>query len=135
MDPLMQFMTWQFMLFTLTVAGATFALRTVVEYFLKNPTHQTFWENLVLPLFPLLLGGFMGRFMKMYPYPDGLTSVGGHVVFGFVAGMFSGLVYRYLKTMLNAKIQGVVPSDTAPVPTGEQVDQSVIDSVRNSIQK
>lgn len=133
MDPLMQFMTWQFMLFSLTIAGATFILRTIVEYFLKNPTHQKFWEDLVLPLFPLVLGVVMGRFMTMYPYPDGLTSMGGHVVFGFVSGMFSGLVYRYLKTILNTKLQGIAP-DATPPPPGEQVDQSVIDSVRNSIQ-
>jgi hypothetical protein len=133
MDPLMQFMTWQFMLFCLTIAGVTFIFRTIIEYFLKNPTHQKFWEDLVLPLFPLFLGAVMGRFMTMYPYPEGLTSTGGHVIFGFVSGMFSGLVYRYLKTMLNSRLQGIVPEAPSTL-AGEQVDQSVIDSVRNSIQ-
>lgn len=134
MDPLMQFMTWQFMLFSLAIAGVTFVLRTIVEYFIKNPNKQKLWEDLILPLFPLGLGVLLGKFMTMYPYPDGLTSMGGHIVFGFVAGMFSGLVYRYLKSILNTKLQGSEP-DAPPCPTGEQVDQSVIDSVRNSIQK
>lgn len=133
MDPLMQFMTWQFMLFALTIAGVTFVLRTVVEYFIKNPQKQKLWEDLILPLFPLVLGGLLGRFLTMYPYPDGLVGNAGHVIFGFVSGMFSGLVYRYLKSILNTKLQGITP-DAPPPPPGEQVDQSVIDSVRNSIQ-
>lgn len=127
MDPLMNFFTWQFMLFSLAVAGVTFILRKVIEYYAKNITKNTAWEDLVLPIFPLVLGCLMGKLMTAYPYPDGLTSVGGRVIFGLVAGMFSGLVYRVLNSLLNVKAE-----NPTSIPSEQQ---EVIDSVRNSIQK
>lgn len=127
MDPLMNFFTWQFMLFSLAVAGVTFILRKVIEYYAKNITKNTAWEDLVLPIFPLVLGCLMGKLMTAYPYPDGLNSVGGRVIFGLVAGMFSGLVYRVLNSLLNVKAE-----NPTSVPSEQQ---EIIDSVRNSIQK
>lgn len=127
MDPLMNFFTWQFMLFSLAVAGVTFILRKVIEYYAKNITKNTAWEDLVLPIFPLVLGCLMGKLMTAYPYPDGLNSVGGRVIFGLVVGMFSGLVYRVLNSLLNVKAE-----NPTSVPSEQQ---EIIDSVRNSIQK
>lgn len=111
MDPLMQFLTWQFLLFSLSIAGVTFVVRLVFEYYKTDVKHDAFWNNLVLPIFPLFLGCMMGWLMKVYPYPVGLVGNGTHILFGLVAGMFSGLVYRVLKSLLMAKLSG--NTDTA----------------------
>lgn len=130
MDPLMQFFTWQFMLFSMAIAGVTYVIRLLVEYFLKNTQKLKLWKDVLLPIFPIVLGVLMGAFMVKYPYPEGLVSAGSRIVFGLVAGMFSGVLYRVIIAMLNFKAES--PNTT---PTGEQVTQEVIDSVKNSIQK
>lgn len=138
MDPLMQFFTWQFMLFSLGIAGATFVARLVIEYYKIDAHHKDFWKNLVLPIFPLVMGCLMGWGLKMYPYPDGLNGTSAHILFGLVAGMFSGLAYRVIKSLLTSKLtpggssdmfDEVVPvAPTAPVvvsPTSTTVTTTV----------
>lgn len=136
MDPLMQFFTWQFMLFSLAIAGVTFIIRSIVEYFVKSMKEKDFWEELFLPIFPLILGSAMGWLMHMYPYPDGLTTISGRVIFGLVAGMFSGLAYRVIKSFLYNKLNiGGDNSSPTPSNTDNTLSQDVINSVRDSIQK
>lgn len=134
MDPLAALFSWQFVLLSLFIAGITFIVRLVMEYYKENLKDQKFWRDVFLPIFPLVLGVVIGATMSKYPYPDGLVSIGGRIVFGMVAGMFSGLVFRVMNAMLKAKEDN--PSTTISTTTAtEQVSQEVIDSVRNSIQK
>lgn len=54
---------------------------------------------------PPIFGAVIALFATKYAYPDGLTSVSGRLMFGSVAGTFSGLVYQVIKGMLKDKIQ------------------------------
>jgi len=110
MDTVFQaLISWQFVLFCLGVAAITFVLRKLIEFFIldnpKMPGTRTskFWTDLVLPTFPVLFGCLVGLLGKQYPYPETLNSTSGRVLFGMVAGLFSGLIYRVVKSFLSSK--------------------------------
>lgn len=104
-DALTQLFSWQFILFSLGVFVATWIVRTIVEYALPVATKGKFWQELCLPLTPPISGAIMAFFATKYAYPDGLTSLSGRLLFGSVAGMFSGFIYRVIKGLLKDKIQ------------------------------
>jgi hypothetical protein len=98
--------SWQFLLFCLGIAAVTFVIRKVVEYFVldnpKMPGSRTskLWRELLLPIGPVCGGALLSLIAYKYPYPEGIHSVSGRVIFGLVAGLLSGLVYRVITGML-----------------------------------
>lgn len=98
--------SWQFLLFCLGLAAVTFVVRKVVEYFIldnpKMPGNRAskLWRELLLPVGPVVNGALVGLLATKYPYPEGIHSVSGRVIFGLVAGLLSGLVYRVIVGML-----------------------------------
>jgi hypothetical protein len=98
--------SWQFLLFCLGIAGVTFVIRKLVEYFvLDNPKMpgnkaSKLWRELLLPIGPVVGGALLGLVAAKYPYPEGINSISGRVIFGLVAGLLSGLVYRVMTGML-----------------------------------
>jgi hypothetical protein len=121
--------SWQFLLFSLSIAAIVWFIRTVVEYFLPNADGNKLWEKLILPTMPLIFGTVIAFFAKAYPFPDGLTSASARLMFGGVGGMFSGLVYQVIKGMLKDKIQtyvaSVAPPAVAPAPPVLPVDPGI----------
>ena len=112
MDPLLgMFLSWQFIVFGLAIAAIMFVVRTVVEYFVKD---SKIWKDLVLPILPVLVGGLASVLISSYPYPNELTSVGSRAVFGFVAGLLSGLMYRVIKSLVQQKITSSKNSENTP---------------------
>lgn len=133
MDQLLGFLTWNFLLFCLSLAAITFVARKFVEFYVKSVKELNLWNNLILPVSPIFLGAIIGAFAKMYPYPEGLVSVGGRIIFGLVAGLLSTTVFRVIKTMLKSKNDR--DSSTPDEPKDEPVDDKLVQSVRDSIQK
>jgi uncharacterized protein (UPF0305 family) len=102
-DLLSAFLTPVFALFSLFVAGVIIVLRKILEYY--KPIKDNRWYNEVfLPIFPIILGGVLGYIFIGFPFPDGLITKSARVVFGAVAGEFSSLVFRLLKTVFGEKI-------------------------------
>lgn len=102
--------SWQFILFSLTIAGLTYVVRTIVEYFLAKPSvpldkTSKIWTELLLPVGPVITGAVLGGLLTQYPFPEGITSASGRAFFGLVAGLFSGLFYKILKGMLSKKAE------------------------------
>jgi len=95
--------SWQFLLFCLGIAAVTFVIRKLVEFFiLDNPKMpgsraSKLWKELLLPIGPVVGGALLGLVAYKYPYPEGIHSISGRVIFGLVAGLLSGLVYRVMK--------------------------------------
>jgi hypothetical protein len=112
MDSILQMLlSWQFIVFGLTIAAIIFVLRQSVEYIilkllkLKHTSKAyKIWSELLLPILPVLIGGLYAFLFKTYPYPNGLVSATGRVSFGLVAGLMSGLLYRVIKSLLFSKI-------------------------------
>lgn len=109
MSPLSALLSYQFILLCLAISAIVFVFRTIVDYLLKatNKT-STLWEDAVLPISPILLGGLVGWLMTSFPYPDNLTSKDSRIIFGLVAGSLSGLVYRMIKATVIRKIADAV---------------------------
>lgn len=105
MDNLLStFLTWQFMLFSLSVVTVTYVVRKIVEY-IGGPTmfKNKFWNELFLPIAPIVNGGFIAWLIPMYPYPEDIKSVGTKILFGLVAGFLSGTTYKIFKGLLKQK--------------------------------
>jgi hypothetical protein len=112
MDPMLSmFLSWQFIVFGLAIAAVMFVVRTVVEYFVKN---SKMWKDLILPILPVLIGGLSALLISSFPYPNELTSAGSRSVFGFVAGLLSGLMYRIIKSLLHQKLSASKNSENTP---------------------
>lgn len=104
MDLLSQLFGWQFMLFCLGIASITFVVRSTVEHLLVGAKNIRVWKELILPIFPVIVGALVSGFATSYPYPDGFDSTSGRTMFGLVAGLLSGLLYRVIKSLLSSKI-------------------------------
>lgn len=137
MDTMLQaLLSWQFLLFCLAIAAITFVVRKIAEYALDNPKIPTgkmtktsrLWKELILPILPVLMGPFAGFLAKQYPYPEGLQTVSGRLIFGLVAGLLSGLVYRVINSFLTSKLSIVEQS-------GDTDADSLAAKVRETINK
>jgi hypothetical protein len=129
MDNVLQaLLSWQFVFFALAIAAMTFVIRKVVEFTIDHPGIPTgsmtkedrFWKELVLPISPVLLGGVVGFLAQMYPFPEGIVSASARVVFGMVAGLLSGLLYRIVKGTLVSKFDVIVPEVPADTKSNSE---------------
>lgn len=119
--------SWQFLMLSLGINILIFIFRTFMEFCIKNLPNVGLWSKLFLPIAPSITGGFVGFFLKQFPYPDGITSTDARVLFGAVAGFLSGLLYQVLKGMLKSRIQGFIQDD------GVQQNQMQSDSTDPTI--
>ncbi len=96
----------QFILFGLMLASLTWIGRKIIEYLIKNKTLQpvNIWNDLVLPVAPIILGALIGLIATKYPYPSGVSVVSGRVAFGLAAGLISSLLYRLIKSFIKSRI-------------------------------
>lgn len=105
MDVLSDFLSWQFIVFSLVLAGIVETVRRFVEYFEKDVKDLDLWNKLILPTMPVVLGALLGLLIKAYPYPSDFSSTWGRVFWGFVAGLVSTFLYRLVKAMWNSRIK------------------------------
>lgn len=109
MDPIEMLLSWQFIVFGLSIAAVIFVIRTGVDFCIKNFKLSQFkinlWQDLLLPILPVFIGAGSAYVMKSFPYPEQLSSDGSKVLFGVVAGLFSGLIYRIVKSLISQKIK------------------------------
>jgi hypothetical protein len=125
MDPILQTLfSWQFVLFGMSVAAVMFVIRKIVEYLISTRTdlakNSKLWNDLILPILPVVLGAVGALTIKQYPYPYGLTTNASRFIFGLVAGLLSTLLYRVFKALLFQKNDGenqYVPSTSQQVTT------------------
>lgn len=116
MDPFSSFFSASFLFYCFAIFAITFIVRTIVEYFIHSAKTSNVWNNLLLPLLPLLMGGISGIFAKMYPDPLG-TSIFARETFGLTAGLLSGLVYKMLKGYLKTQFPSISTDDTTNTAT------------------
>lgn len=145
MDPILQvLLSWQFVFFGLAVATVVYVLRLVVEYGAsvakKDLTASKLWNNLVLPLAPIVIGVVAAIVLKKFPYPgftadaSGVIQRGDRIIFGLVTGSLSTVMYRTIKSLFYQKIVGLAQnlngnSTTVNVGvTTEQIPQEQLPS-------
>lgn len=104
MDPFSAIFSTQLIFFALAIFALTFIIRTVLEYFISLLKTSNVWNNLILPVMPLMLGA-LGGLSKTYPNPLGI-SIFARETFGLVAGLVSGLGYQMLKGFISSYLSG-----------------------------
>lgn len=118
MDPILAvLLSWQFVLFGLAIATVMYVLRIIVEYVAtlvkKSLANSQLWNDLLLPILPVIIGGLASYVLKVFPYPSfpagpgGVIPTGDRLIFGLVAGLLSGLMYRVIKSLLYQKMVGL----------------------------
>jgi len=141
MDNVLQaLLSWQFVFFALAISAMTFVLKKVVEFAVDNSNIPTgnmtkegrFWKELVLPISPVLLGSVIGLLAQMYPFPEGIVSISARVVFGMVAGLFSGLLYRIVKGTLTSKFAAIVPAIPVDVKSNSEDPDAPVRNIDNN---
>ena len=118
--------SWQFLLFSLGIAVLVWFIRTILEYYLPSLMSSKFYNDLVLPLSPTLLGGIVALFATKYAYPDGLSSTIGRLFFGLVAGTLSSTVYRVVKAMAKQRIDQAGNPNFVPPPPPQSTNTTVV---------
>jgi hypothetical protein len=109
MDTLLQsILSWQFLSLCLVIfAIVKYIVRSPIEYILTRYKQQwlknKLWNDVLLPVIPLIVGTIFALVAKQYPYPN-ITSVSGRFVFCCAAALLSGLVYRIFKSILISKV-------------------------------
>jgi hypothetical protein len=118
MDPLTVVTSWQFVLFGLAIASVMYVLRIVVEYFMElghiDPDKNKLWNKVMLPILPVIIGAIWATHLRAFPYPDNMVSRPDRLIFGLVAGLLSGLIYRVVKAVLYQKVIDVVQHINKP---------------------
>lgn len=118
MDPILQvLLSWQFVFFGLAVATVIYVFRLIVEYLAlvlkKDLSTSHLWNNLVLPIAPIVVGVLAAIVLKKFPYPgftpdtSGVVMRGDRIIFGLVGGTFSTVMYRVVKSLFYQKIVNV----------------------------
>lgn len=124
MDPLTQLLSFSFIIFSLLIGGITYILRIIIEFFWKSAPNNKIWEDIILPIVPMLMGIGVAYFATMYPYPVGFNAVSGRLAFGGVAGLFSGLLYRLIKSTIKQKINSLISTNTPNSTTTIQISST-----------
>ena len=79
MDTMLQaLLSWQFLLYCLSIAAIIFVVRKVVEFAIDSPKIPTgkmnkrskLWRELILPILPVVIGPLGALMAKQYPYPE-----------------------------------------------------------------
>lgn len=142
MDNILQiFLSWQFWLFGVGISAIMFVLRTIAEFLMKYwsfaAKESKIWNELLLPILPVILGCVLGAVIKNYPYPNDLgNNVGSRIFMGLVTGLLSGLMYKVIKGLLKQKLP---PEIAAKLPDSmdpsAESDDKLVSQVRDSINK
>ena len=120
------FETYNAILLALGIFVLTYVVRAVVQYFWKNWRISRFYNEFVLHLLPIVMGGIVS-ISKTYPWPDIVAkSWSGRLFYGMVLGMFCGFIYSRFRKVLEA-----VPGIKASLfpKAGDVIDQTAVEEV------
>lgn len=108
-----QLITVYFIIFLLAVVFFVKLQRTLVEmiseYFFPNSEfiQSKLWRSFLLPFAPSGTGMVMAWLWGKFPYPDLLTSTGGHMMYGIGVGLLSNMLYSMIKELLADSIRSL----------------------------
>ena len=112
------FANWQTILFSIGVFMVTYVTRIIVEYAWKNWKQSKLYNELILHLFPIVVGGLIALAAKKFPWPMPIVdSASARIFYGAVLGMFCGAIYGRVRAWItsNTSINIPLPSPDAVV--------------------
>jgi len=102
-DTLAQVLTLSNVVFCLMISVLVFVIRRGVNAFWKSAKQNKIWNELILPILPLVTGGCLAASISAWPYPEDFQTFGARVIFGCVAGLFSAHTYRVVHNMIKKR--------------------------------
>lgn len=125
-------LTWQTLVFTLAIFIFSLLIRRMLEAAFPTLTDATpmnfsqrFWEEVLLPSLPVLVGALFALLVKNWPYPKAMIPTGPRVIYGVVCGFFSTWAYRVLKAILTQKFSVDLDAQIAATP-GVAGDRNIL---------
>lgn len=115
---LTQFLSLPTLVFTLGLGVVILAVRRFVEGLSARVANSNWWNELLLPCIPVLLGGVIALAATMYPYPEVFAkAASARFFYGVVCGFFSSKLYRIGWALLKKYLQarGIDPNDLKSV--------------------
>jgi hypothetical protein len=64
-----QFICWQFIFACVAIGVITSSCRNFINYFIKKTETLKFFEDVFLPVMPVVIGAVAGYIIKGFPYP------------------------------------------------------------------
>jgi len=108
---LQNLLSWNFLLLCLTIAAINFSLRKITDYCMVQfnlvNKFAKFYNDVFLPLSPILTGLLFCGVATKYPYSSDIVSLSGRLSMGLTAGSFSSIIYRVIRSMIKSNIKAV----------------------------
>ena len=118
------FANWQSVLFAIGVYLLTYTMRTIVEFYWKSWKANKVYNELILHLFPIIIGGLVALVAKKFPWPMPIGDLASaRIFYGAILGMFCGVIYGRVRAWIggNSVINVPLPGGNA-VPLPPPVD-------------
>ena len=102
---------WAVFVFCLGIYALSAVIRMWVEIWKPTLKTSNVWTLGVLPTTPILLGALLALVATKFPYPSLVHATSTRVLFGVTCGLFSGWVYRIVKSIIKLRFPGTTPPD------------------------
>lgn len=118
-DILGQLITVPNLVFCIFIALIVEGKNRLVSYFWPGAKNNKLYQDLGLPLAPLLVGALMAGLINTYPYPEMFSAFWPRIFLGSCFGLASAHVYRIGKKFLTKKEKEEGPDPEATKDTKE----------------
>jgi hypothetical protein len=100
MEEIFSILPATFVFLSLAVWALTLVVRTIMEAIFSSLKANATWNDHILEILPILIGSIGSFAAKKFPFPNGLTTISGRIVFGLAAGLLASSVYRKVKSLM-----------------------------------
>jgi hypothetical protein len=109
------FICWQTAVLCLGVFLITFAIRRPIEVGWTGAKKNKWWNEVALPLAPIVIGALLGALSKKFPWPTPVSGSGwARAMYGATCGLSCGWVYTRFRSIIKTWSGG--GSTPAPKP-------------------
>ena len=122
LDIFSQIFSFSTLVYCIAIFCLVWIQRRTVEVFFPKVITENWWRELIVPSWPIVLGGSLASLITSYPYPDIFKNAWtSRAAFGIFCGLFSSYVYRMLKKNVTDKIGITTPTGQAPADPADQI--------------
>jgi len=114
-DILGQLITVPNLVFCIMIALIVEGKNRLISYFWAGAKTNKLYQDLGLPLAPLVIGALLAALVKSYPYPEAFSAFGPRLILGSIFGLVSAHIYRIGKKFIVKKEKEIDPESDTPV--------------------
>lgn len=100
---------------------STYVTRTLVEGTFPQVKTKHFWNEVAVPLGPIVNGGLLGLMAKSFMWPDLVNrTLAARIFYGAICGLFCAFLYGRVRSWLAAKDPRAARSLPPPISSPEE---------------